>query len=56
MPKVKATKKEKLTIDELKLFIEQEYENGSVIKTSQQAFMLAFNMAGVRIEDVLTLK
>lgn len=56
MPKVKATKKEKLDIDELKLFASQEYENGSIIKTAQQVFMLAFNLAGVRIEDVLTLK
>jgi integrase len=56
MPKVKATQKEKLTIDELKLFISQNYEDGSLIKTTQQLFLLAFNLAGVRIEDVLTLK
>lgn len=56
MPKVKATQKEKLTIEELKLFISQHYEDGSLIKTTQQLFLLAFNLAGVRIEDVLTLK
>jgi integrase len=56
MPKVKATQKEKLTLEELKLFASQEYTNGSLIKTAQQVFMLAFNLAGVRIEDVLTLK
>ena len=56
MPKVKATQKEKLTIEELKLFISQQYEDGSLIKTAQQVFLLAFNLAGVRIEDVLTLK
>jgi integrase len=56
MPKVKATQKEKLTIEELKLFISQQYEDGSLIKTTQQLFLLAFNLAGVRIEDVLTLK
>lgn len=56
MPKVKATQKEKLTIEELKLFISQNYEDGSLIKTTQQLFLLAFNLAGVRIEDVLTLK
>lgn len=56
MPKAKAAKKEKLTIDELKSFIAQDYENGSLKKTSQQSFLLAFNMAGVRIEDILTLK
>ncbi len=56
MPKAKATKKEKLTVDELKMFIAQKYEVGSLIKTSQQSFLLAFNLAGVRIEDVLTLQ
>jgi integrase/recombinase XerD len=56
MPKVKATQKEKLTLEELKLFASQEYSDGSLIKTAQQVFMLAFNLAGVRIEDVLTLK
>lgn len=55
MPKAKTAKKEKLTIDELKMFMSQEYDKGSLIKTSQQAFLLAFNLAGVRIEDVLTL-
>ncbi len=56
MPKVKATQKEKLTVEELKLFISQHYEDGTLIKTAQQVFLLAFNLAGVRIEDVLTLK
>lgn len=56
MPKVKPTQKEKLTVEELKLFISQKYEEGSLIKTAQQVFLLAFNLAGVRIEDVLTLK
>ncbi|NBS66906.1 MAG: hypothetical protein EBT33_21680 [Betaproteobacteria bacterium] len=56
MPKVTATKKEKLTIEELKLFANLEYENGSIIKTAQKVFMLAFNLAGIRIEDILTLR
>ncbi len=55
MPKAKASKKEKLTIDELKLFMSQNYPKGSLIKTAQQSFLLAFNLAGVRIEDILTL-
>ena len=56
MPKCEKTKKEKLTIEELKEFAAMEYEKGTLIKTVQQAFLLAFNLAGVRIEDVLTLK
>jgi integrase len=55
MPKVKSARKEKLTVEELKKFIGQEYPDASVIKTVQQTFLLSFNMAGVRIEDVLTL-
>ncbi len=56
MPKAVSKKKERLDIDEMKEFAKMEYENGSLIKTVQQAFLLAFNMAGVRIEDILTLK
>lgn len=56
MPKANAAKKEKLSVDELKEFIKQKYPDGSVIKTVQQAFLLSFNMAGVRIEDILTLQ
>jgi integrase/recombinase XerD len=56
MPKVNVVKKERLTVDELKLFSKKEYENGSLIKTAQQIFLLSFNLAGVRIEDVLTLR
>ena len=56
MPKANNAKKKRLTFDELKEFAKVEYENGSLSKTVQQAFLLAFNMAGVRIEDILTLK
>lgn len=56
MPKAISKKKERLDIEELKEFANVEYEKGSLIKTVQQAFLLAFNMAGVRIEDVLTLR
>jgi len=56
MPKVKATRKEKLSVEELKKFIEQKYPSESLIKTVQQTFLLSFNMEGVRIEDVLTLQ
>jgi integrase/recombinase XerD len=56
MPSAKsANKKEKLTAEELKLFLSQSYPDGSGLKAAQQAFFLAFCMAGVRIEDVLTL-
>lgn len=56
MPKAAKVKKERLDEEELKEFARMEYENGSLTKTVQQAFLLAFHMAGVRIEDVLTLK
>lgn len=56
MPRVKAAKKEKLTVDELKEFMKVNYPDGSLSKTVQQAFLLSFNMAGVRIEDILTLQ
>ncbi|MCU0359465.1 MAG: site-specific integrase [Bacteroidia bacterium] len=55
MPKVRASKKEKLSPEELKAFMSLEYENGTNIKTAQQIFLLSFNLAGMRIEDVLTL-
>jgi integrase/recombinase XerD len=56
MPKIIAPVKEKLSIDELKTFSEVNYEDGSLIKTTQKAFLLAFHIAGGRIEDILTLK
>lgn len=56
LPKGNKTKKERLSIEELKSFSEVDFPNGSLFKTVQQLFLLAFNMAGVRIEDVLTLK
>jgi integrase len=56
MPKANKSKKEKLTVEELKKFAGVVCEKNSLSKTCQQAFLLAFNLAGVRIEDVLTLK
>lgn len=56
MPKAKSAKKERLTLEELKRFAEVELVDGSVMKTAQQAFLLAVNLAGVRIEDILILK
>ncbi len=38
MTKVKATQKEKLTIEELKLLISQQYKDGSLIKTRNNYF------------------
>ncbi len=55
MPKSQAAKKEKLSVEELKAFISQDYPSGSLSKNIQQAFMLSFYLAGVRIEDILTL-
>jgi integrase len=56
MPKANTAKKEKLSVEELKAFGLLEYKDGSLVKSVQLAFMLSFNMAGVRIEDVLTLQ
>ncbi|MDI1355868.1 MAG: tyrosine-type recombinase/integrase [bacterium] len=56
MPKARAARKEKLSVEELRAFMAQQYQEDSLIKTVQQSFLLAFNMAGVRIEDVLSLK
>jgi integrase/recombinase XerD len=56
MPKANTAKKEKLSIDELRAFSLLEYKEHSRSKSVQLAFMLSFNMAGVRIEDVLTLQ
>ncbi|MFL5765464.1 MAG: tyrosine-type recombinase/integrase [Bacteroidia bacterium] len=56
MPKAEKAKKEKLSVEELKEFAAVKYDPNSLGKIVQQAFLLAFNLAGVRIEDVLTLK
>lgn len=56
MPKANKSVKEKLTVDELKLFAAVDYENKSLSKTCQQTFLFAFNLAGIRIEDILTIK
>ncbi|MFN5182593.1 MAG: tyrosine-type recombinase/integrase [Bacteroidota bacterium] len=55
MPKVKRSTKEKLTIQEYQKFRDLSYSNESLIKTAQQAFLLAYNLAGARVEDILTL-
>src|SRR5256885_2163379 len=47
---------EKLSAEELRSFKNMQYENGTLIKTVQQCFLLQFHLAGVRIEDVLTLE
>jgi integrase len=56
MPKASNAKKERLTIEELKLFSNADYEKGSLIKNVQQTFLLSFHLAGARVEDMLTLK
>lgn len=56
MPRANKSKKEKLSVNELIKFANLECDKGSLSKTCQQAFLLSFNLAGVRIEDVLTLK
>jgi integrase len=56
MPKANKAKKEKLTADELVRFSNVVYNDNSLIKTCQQSFLLSFNLAGVRIEDILTME
>ena len=56
MPKANSVKKERLNIEELGEFAKVVYKKGSLHKTVQQAFLLSVNLAGVRIEDILTLK
>jgi integrase/recombinase XerD len=57
MPSAKSVgKKEKLTAEEMKSFMDVQYEDGTLTKTVQQCFLLQFHLAGVRIEDVLTLE
>ena len=56
MPKANKAKKEKLTADELVRFSNVVYENASLNKICQQSFLLSFNLAGVRIADILTLE
>jgi integrase/recombinase XerD len=56
MPKANSSKKERLTQEELKEFAKIDYKKNSLHKTIQQAFLLAVNLAGIRIEDALTLK
>jgi integrase len=56
MPSAKSVKKkEKLTPEELKELIKLKFKKGSIIKAVQQGFFLAYNCAGARIEDILTL-
>jgi integrase/recombinase XerD len=56
MPKANKAKKEKLSAEELVKFAEVKCPKNSLTKTCQQAFLLSFNLAGVRIEDILTLE
>jgi integrase/recombinase XerD len=56
MPKANKAKKQKLTAEELVKFSSLDLLDNSLIKTCQQAFLLSFNMAGVRVEDILSLQ
>lgn len=56
MPKANKAKKTKLKVEELLEFAKVEYDSDSLSKICQQAFLLAFNLAGSRVEDTLTLK
>jgi len=57
MPKFDKSKKEKLTREELKRFIDDTYyQDGSAVQSSKMAFLLSYNLAGIRVEDLLKLK
>ena len=56
MPKANKAKKTKLKVEELQEFAAVEYDANSLSKICQQTFLLAFNLAGSRVEDTLTLK
>lgn len=56
LPKIKPQYKERLTQPELVEFQNVYAKVGSVDFNTQNAFMLAVRMAGVRAEDILTLK
>lgn len=56
MPKQNSAVKKKLTSDELYEFAKVQYIHESLHRIVQQTFLLAVNLAGIRIEDILTLK
>jgi len=56
MPKVTPNKKERLNDVEVKLFENLKLDPGSLIFNVQQSWLLSFNCAGIRVEDLLTLK
>jgi integrase len=52
----KTKKIERLDIEELKLFFKLRYDRNELIYYVHKGFELSFNCAGIRIEDLLTLK
>lgn len=56
LPTVPKTYKERLTSKELEQFEEVKYEPASLKFVTQKAFSFAVRMAGIRIEDLLSLK
>ena len=57
MPVVVETKViERLNTEELKLLFKMEYDRNELIYFAHAGFVLAFELAGIRVEDLLTLK
>ncbi len=56
LPSVPKTYKERLTMEELEEFEKVEYEPSSFKFIAQKSFSFAVRMAGIRIEDLLSLK
>lgn len=54
--KSEKTKRAKLTEDELNKIRELELKSGSKIWHAKNIFLLQFNLAGMRVSDILTLK
>jgi integrase/recombinase XerD len=52
----KTKKIERLDVDELKVFFKLQYDRNELIYYVHKGFELSFNCAGIRIEDLLTLK
>lgn len=56
LPTVPKTYKERLTSEELDQFENVKYDRSDLKFTIQKAFLFAVRMAGIRIEDLLSLK
>ncbi|HWY09971.1 MAG TPA: site-specific integrase [Bacteroidia bacterium] len=56
MPQIKEGTIERLEVDEIKEIMKLKYNSENQIFYAQKGFLLSFNCAGIRAEDLLTLK